>query len=467
MVKDYYTKENIPKKYQKHMGDECYYDNRHLIVNKYGNLIHKFSPSTVQDIYDGEYISKNAAYKVAISVAKIGYTKKRDRYVRLIPTVKIGRSSIDFAETEKIAKELGYIESVYDGFYYNPKKVASDNISKKPKPYREFSKDINIVTLKDEIKYGEYSPTDLISEGKGYSTGYEIETSAGYMPQYVAKRLNVHCVYDGSIRDDNGNKRVGGEYVTGVLRGDAGYKHLYEIMKELSKRCVINKTCSFHVHVGGADYSKQTIVALWKLAQMLEDELYDMMPPSRRERAHCRRIKRVDFKFDPKLSYDMNIDKLYRKLFHIISLGKYPSKTVNKFYGHPAGDHCGFDTSTPRYWWLNFVPTMFNLKGEGNWTAEFRMHSATLNFTKAKNWSLIVQGIVYAAENHSDIVFKSKTFSLKKVMELAYPKKHMYLSRYIDERKKTFHTKSSLVEKLEYNVSKVNKAVKYSDAIWD
>ncbi len=474
MVKDFYTKESIPKKYVVNVTQDKYYDNRNLIVNRYGETLHKFAKNTTVDCWDREYIKKDRAHRVLFkndgSSDKyvIRYTlHNMTTYVQVTPDIPYKRSSATYTETEAIAKEFGYKESVYGGFYYDPKYVSASKLPTKPIKYKQFPKPIIGNSRKERIKFGEYSPTDMISEGKGYTIGYEIETSKGYVPMYVAKNLNMLCVYDGSIRDDNGNKHSGGEYVTGVLRGDAGFKHLYEILKQLSKRCEINKTCSFHVHVGNADFSKQTVVALWKLAQMLEAELYSMMPKSRKERAHCRPIKRISFTFDKKLSYDMNIDKLYRKLFHIVSLGKYPSKTVNKMHNHPAGDHCGFDTSTPRYWWINFVPTMFNLKGKGNWTAEFRMHSATLNFTKAKNWSLISQGIVYVAENYSKLVFSKNKFTLAEVMKLAYPKKHEYLSRYINERKNAFKSKSSLVEKLEYNVDQVDKAVKYSDAIWD
>jgi hypothetical protein len=280
----------------------------------------------------------------------------------------------------------------------------------------------------------------------------------------------MSSVYDGSIRDDNGNKHVGGEYVTGVLRGDNGLRHLYKIVLEISKRCSINKTCSIHIHVGSIVFNKELIISLWKLNQQLEDELYSMMPKSRLSREHCRKMKRVNFDFSKKnVSRDVLIDSYYNQIFEIVSIGKKPSKTVNKKFNHPAGDHCGFNTSTPRYWWLNFIPAMFNLKGEGNETIEFRMHSATLNFSKIKNWLLIVFGIVSVAENNQKFIFDNKDITLRDVMNLAYPSKGKYLSDYIDERKQLFNNpKNKLFENAEYfidrNIEKVDVSIK--DTLW-
>ena len=201
---------------------------------------------------------------------------------------------------------------------------------------------------------------------------------------------------------------------------------------------------------------------------MLEAELYSMMPASRKTRAHCRPIQKVNFKFNKNQSYDININNLYRKLFHIVSLGKYPSRTVNKKFNHPAGEHCGFDTSTPRYWWINFVPAMFNLKGEDNYTIEYRMHSSTLNFTKAKNWILITMAITYFAENYSKTIFSKSKITLEEVIKTAFPKKADYLNRYIKERKDLFSVGVQMIENLEYNKEdEIKKSLKYEDAIWD
>jgi len=316
------------------------------------------------------------------------------------------------------------------------------------------------------------SQTYHISEGKKYTFGVEIETSGGLIPSYIRKDLNLLCTGDGSILNDDGEKWYGGEYVTGVLKGDMGMKHLYKITNELSKRCVINNTCSVHVHIGGVDFNKKMIVMLWKLNQSLENELYSMMPASRLTRVHCRKMKQINFNFNrDDVSPSLLIDTYFDQIFNIISLGKKPSKTVNKNFNHPAGSHCGYDTTTPRYWWINFVPAMFNLKGKENYTIETRMHSATLNFTKIKNWILILKGIVYVAENHADFIMKNNIITIKDVLDLAYPLKSKYLNNYVNSRKDLFlnASKNSLIEKREYfvdrNIKKVDMTL--NETIWD
>lgn len=95
---------------------------------------------------------------------------------------------------------------------------------------------------KSKIKYGEESSTYLITEGKRYTFGIEIETHEGYLPDYFFKEFNLIHTYDGSIKNDKGQKS-GREFVTGVLKGDSGIIHLQKICNELARRTKVNKSC--------------------------------------------------------------------------------------------------------------------------------------------------------------------------------------------------------------------------------
>jgi hypothetical protein len=428
------------------------------------------SKNTVKDCITTAYIENRTANSVfiggTIKDKKIGWTIANYDGVLLKYRHIKGINPLN-ALSAKVALDAGFKEDVFGAYYYDPEVILPITV---PPKCRKFS--FPIVTKKDAIKYGTKSQTFHISEGKKYTFGVELETSGGAIPPNIANNLNIACVPDGSIRDDNGNKWYGGEYVTGVLQGDIGMKHLYKITNELRKRCVINNTCSIHVHVGGVDFDKRMIVMLWKLSQTLESELYDMMPASRIKREHCRKMKPVKFNFKRKdASTDLLLDAYFEQIFMIVSLGQKPSKTVNKNFNHPAGSHCGYDTSTPRYWWINFVPAMFNLKGKENYTIEMRMHSATLNFTKIKNWILICQAIVYVSENHSKFIMENDNITLKQVIDLAYPLKNKYLNDYIESRKQLFlgSPANSLQEKKEYFIDREMTSVDKSltETIWD
>jgi hypothetical protein len=354
-----------------------------------------------------------------------------------------------YVQSMEIASKLGFVEDYNSALFCENKYIGSFP----KKSYEKFAK--LIIPSGNEVKFGMKSPTFLITEGKRFTFGVEIETYNGLIPRYLRKDLNIDCQYDGSIRDQNGQKDRGGEYTTGVLTGDAGFIHLYKIVDELSKRCEINNTCSIHVHIGNIPYSKEFIVLVYKLLLMIEDEVYNMMPPSRRTREHCRPMKPININFKkPIIPFELAIDNYFSEIVNIMSLGKFPSKNINRNLNHPNGRFCGYDRSTPRYWWINFIPMLFNIKGVGNHTMEMRPHSASLNYEKIKNWILITMGIFSYALNHQKDIIERNNITLSEIMAAEYLHKGSYLSSYIEKRKTFFAQYKDSAEEAEY--AKIN-----------
>lgn len=334
---------------------------------------------------------------------------------------------------------LGYEEDLTYGVVKQKGMVLS-NVLDKPKYIRRNHTKFDM-DIRSRIKYGAYSPTNIISEGKSYSFGCELETCAGVVPNYISNNLNMDCQYDGSIRDDKGNKDQGGEYTTGVLRGDAGFKQLFQICNELSKRCKINNSCSVHVHLGDISFNKETVVLMYKLFQLIEDEMYSLVPPRRRTVGYCNPMKPININLAKRgIPYDVLIDKYYDQIVTLVSLGKKPSKAINKAVNHPAGRYCNYDRNTPRYWWCNFVPVLFNLKGVGNYTIEFRNHPITLDYIKIRNWVLLCMGIMSFVENNKREIVEAKAMSIFDVIKASYPGKGKYLTDYFKERQRLFAT---------------------------
>lgn len=99
-----------------------------------------------------------------------------------------------------------FVECLNDGIFYH--KHLVNNMPKKPNRYRQtkaIKKLHKYPLLKDQLKYGIKSSTYTLTEGKRYTFGVEIETSSGYIPEYLDKDLNYEAVHDGSLRDENGN----------------------------------------------------------------------------------------------------------------------------------------------------------------------------------------------------------------------------------------------------------------------
>ena len=306
----------------------------------------------------------------------------------------------------------------------------------------------------DKLKLGEYSPTFLISEGLKYSFGVEIETCSGYIDpvEYYSNFLNMSCDHDGSIQ--------GGEYVTNVLKGDTGFKHLYKITSFLQSRCKIDSSCGIHVHIGGVVFNKSFSVYSYILGLKLQEDLFKMLPKSRRHNKFCSDLPEFPLEeYIKEYGYKYGVDLSYELLYRELSSGTELNKNQHKKFNHPFGRYCGqyhdveFE-SILRYKWLNLVPCNFNVRNfpfhahtksfnskarqDLPFTIEFRNHSASLNYSKIKNWVLICMAFVNYVENcKKDIIFK-KNIKIEDIILKTYGKNAIPLLKYVEERKNLF-----------------------------
>ena len=355
----------------------------------------------------------------------------------------------------------------------------------------------NFDILQRNLSLGVQSLTNIILENKNYTFGLEIETSEGLLNEKDYDDLNVVCVYDGSLKAPDGIA-YGGEYVTGVLKGDAGINQVRRLVNVLiANNCKVNNLCSIHLHIGSANFNKENLLAMYKLGIMLEDELFSMMPLSRRSNVYCTKLEKIFTASDEKLlfeSYTNNgknewgisqkdlqqktIDYLFDlRLFNYVKYGKTfrtsiksvpenqskPTKSFNKLGAHPHGNKCGYDKNAQRYSWLNFVTCLFNNKGVNAKTLEFRLHSGTLNFKKILSWLKICIAFTWFAENHQDAIFRGYyidkngdkfSIDLSLILKLCYPNSHQLLIDYVKERIGIFNSiQAQDAEVLEYQES--------------
>lgn len=353
-----------------------------------------------------------------------------------------------YVENEKKALEFNLVEDISSGLYVTESLLGNMFVRK----WEQFNNPKYFPKL-----LAKNPKSNRLSEGKDYTFGVEIETYDGFIPKHIRSRLAMSSCYDGSIRDSNNTKSTGGEYVTEVLRYDIGFKHLNDILFEIARRCKINKTCSIHVHLGNMNFNQEFIVLAYKLGMIIQNEIFEMMPASRKKNEYCQFIDGKAFTYEKNsspvfkdvkkvkhLEREEIMTRAYKGIVHQISLGHDPSIKINKKLNHPAGRFCGYNRATPRYWWLNFVPTLFTIEKDRTHTLEFRSHCATMNFEKTKAWILICMGIVSFVENYKEAVYNAKletgSITLSEIMLKTYPRKGVYLNHYISERKRKFNS---------------------------
>lgn len=175
---------------------------------------------------------------------------------------------------------------------------------------------------------------------------------------------------------------------------------------------------------------------MYHLYQKLENDIFNMLPHSRRNNEYCRKLTPLDFDIEHLKGdkYSYYIDYYYNEIILLLSQKDYCSSHINKKADHPKGFKCQYDHSAYRYCWANFIPAVFNTRKNEIYTIEFRPMSATTSYIKIKNWLMICIALVDIVENHKKALYENFNMNLFQIIELVYPKNYMKLNNYINKR---------------------------------
>lgn len=257
-----------------------------------------------------------------------------------------------------------------------------------------------------------------------YSIGVEFETEAGTIPQRELKEKGIMPLRDGSIS--------GFEYVSIPLRS---IDHLIDITEVVNRSCVTNFKNAFHVHVGTLPRTKEFLLKSFKVATMLQNEFYDMVPSYKKADIH--RVKKRDHNYTNELpSIKITEPSAMAGLVRYLSDGADESESIETrpHPSDPSGNHKWQIKS--RYKCINFVNYIYSKTG----TIEFRLHQGTTNPYKVVYWTLLNVAILRYADMYSVREIENKTnISLNMVLAAVYPADvYMALNRYVQDQKKYF-----------------------------
>lgn len=270
-----------------------------------------------------------------------------------------------------------------------------------------------------------------------YTIGLEFETSSGYIPQHSLYNAGLIAVRDGSLRQDGMEPY---EYVTVPITSAQDVPIIKESCRLLNKYCKHNHRASVHVHVGGMSTNPHTVVGLWRLLQMLQDELYSYFPHYKRDggdipgktnsngQSYCAELPIKIPKYTK--NYDSYISAAYKAIFDYLAGSKteyerniYYFQGVNK-WNIPS-----------RYHFVN----IFNLLFTKSHTVEFRLHENTFNLEKVAKWIYTCVAIVKYADNNTRKCIESSEITLREVLQSAYhSKKADDICKYMEFRKDMF-----------------------------
>lgn len=397
------------------------------------------------DAYDGKLIAKRRAYPVITKIRVVnGSVGVEQGFVHQNNTPFV----IPFYSNKLNMEGVVISESCIEGWKYK-EDISCGKLVDFERKIMPVSEIVHYDSFKNpyfkdgiddktKLKMGIISPSYQISEGVRYSFGVEIELARGFIPYWKSKQFNISVTRDGSLNNGAG----GAEVVTGILKGDTGFYHLQEICNELAPRTSVDRFCGDHFHVGGLDFTDKFIVNMYLLCQILEPEILSIVPASRRDNTYCRNLKK--FKLDRAVnSYDLKLKEDYNKLFKWVAFEQVvnPTFKYNKNTQHPLGYKCGYNHSTPRYCWINFVPAMFKTRDKIEYkTIEFRNMEGSTNFEKIKNWALLCLAIVKFADKYSEFI--EENTKIEDILLKIYPKKGCKLVEYFNNRKEMFASPS-------------------------
>jgi hypothetical protein len=217
-----------------------------------------------------------------------------------------------------------------------------------------------------------------------YGFGVELEcylpigTTHAQAAAAVARRIGEPCAFEGYnhhlrptwkvVTDGSlGDYARGAEFVSPILRGEAGLHQLEQVCEALTDfGCTVNRTCGLHVHVGVGNRPLQFFKSITKLYGIYESVIDGMMPTSRRANSnlYCRSMTSAS---------PAAIDRA-QTMHELISV---------------ATARC--NTHVQRYFKVNLTAHARHR------TVEFRQHGGTLDATRARNWTVLCLRMIDAA----------------------------------------------------------------------
>lgn len=346
------------------------------------------------DTYTNEYNLKEKLTPYADFSSNLKFSSKTSSIVYRNKTITLCDSLL-----KDYNKELFYLESSKKYYFLNENK---NNLNVK-----KYSPSNKIYSLEDSpYKINKYETLENdLNFLKDYTFGIELETSGSIIQELDAIKLGFATLYDGSIN--------GPEFVSGVMKYN-NFHFLASFLDVIKRFSLINDQCSLHFHIGNIEYTPKNLFSLYNLFQRLQDELFLLVAPYKRDfmflankgKDHCKGL--------PRLPVD-DINELY-ELLGVTRLVNSEEEKKQFLYNKKKWDILG------RYFSVNFIN--FICKPTQNKTVEIRSLQMTYNLDYILTWLFANMSVINYALKYPDIVLeRKKKIVLKDCIEEFIPVK--------------------------------------------
>ena len=355
---------------------------------------------------------------------KFGYFNRSEE--NKIPIILQDGNKSFVINEEILNQNLNYREQLSTGNFVHISQLNAKDFVKITAPKNEYKTslpyDSNGITKKHSDIYNYLYDSNIngycyhLGKFLGDLTfGLEFETTKGYIPERITKKLGLIPLRDGSIS--------GLEYVTVPFNGEKGVQTVVDICKELEKRTMFDNSCALHLHIGGVPRTPEFILAFLKLSSWLQNDIFSLFPLYKKynmgikNKNYSKPYDLFDIfsKLDPvinKNNINSNFDVLFKFLTSDRASFKDHNNDLNQVQVHPAdpSTHQKWNITT-RYYLHNFIPLIFGNKQ----TIEFRIHTPTFDYYRILmfllfNSMLIKFTVKYQKEILEDVDFFKKIY---------------------------------------------------------
>jgi len=348
-----------------------------------------------------------------IIMDKIHTPSLRSKYFPARMTDLLCKSTI--LDNETAALDSFNYNKIYDNFVVTY--GAADNLQFFKKHYKHYNR--FLVGIMDKVK-GDTAMLDNLYKECPYSFGIEYETDGGkYIPYtkipLTAGIIPFHLLEDNGLIPTRDGSIRGLEYVTIPLYIRNMVPAIVNHTQMLRQYCHINKYNSLHVHIGNVmTRTKENIIAYYKLAFMIQNEIYLLFPLTYRNTAIFKH-RGYNNPLPPLGEEDMmkeegsnsllfsnkSVDIIFGAIYYYLSEGVVEFKGFSS-ENHPK-DRSGIHKwqVSVRYHWFNIIPYIWGDRR----TIEFRIHTPTLNANKIVYYLFLLKSfLIFAERNVKNIV---------------------------------------------------------------
>jgi hypothetical protein len=228
------------------------------------------------------------------------------------------------------------------------------------------------------------------------------------------------------------------EIVSSPANGDVFLNQIEDLCRAINlSDGDTDRKCGLHIHIDCRDHSFFDVAKLVKVYFLIENELYSLLPASRRDNNYCKKCAKHHMRLLE------STEGLLKRRSKKVSENRYMPKFSANAKARLVYDASGEDIKSEkaskynhnRYFGLNLHSWIY--RG----SIEFRMGAGTINASKIKSWALLCNAIIEYAYSLSDKeVSDMKSLSLDTIVDTAIKidKTKKVVLDYMADRKQKF-----------------------------